>query len=366
MKISAPQLFWLMFIGLSSLSIWLVISPTIEIAKQDAWVSILIAILVGMFCSVVMLTLSLLFPNQTMIEYSRDIVGSTFGTIISILYLLSWCITDAITLRGILDLIHRILFNRTPVFMLVILIMVLVAYLTFRGGIEGIARFSEVVGPIILFAFFITFVLDLPSTKWGALLPVMTDNGLPAILKGASSFTSAFGVSFGLLALVPFMGEQKKVVKPAISGLSLASVVILLSTFMVIATFGPHLAAVLLDPYFSMVRFISLYTCIRNIDSVIVFIAIFGAFILVSLYFFLTCYGIGQLFRIQSWRRTIWFLGPIECIIAILPSSDTFSWFWYPQHVWLNYMFPVDILVLPLLLLLIAKIKLWRKVRPSS
>lgn len=350
-------MFWLMFIGLSSLSIWMVISRTIETAQQDAWLSIIIAMVIGMLCSFLMLRLSLLFPNQTIIEYSRALMGQTFGTIVSILYLLTWRVTDAITLRGTLDLIHRILFNKTPIYVLVILIMALVIYLTFRGGIEGIARFSEVIGPIILTAFFITLVLGWPSTKWGALLPVITDNGLPKILIGASSFTSAFGVSFGLLAMVPFMAVSKRTVVSAMTGLFVASVVILLSTLIVLATFGPNLAGILLDPYFAMVRFISLYTFIRNIDSIIVFIVIFGAFTLVSLYFFLTCYGFGQLFRMQSWRRTMWFLGPIECIIAIFPSSDVVSWFWYPQHIWSIYMFPVDIIILPLLLLFIAKIK---------
>ncbi|GMA64309.1 hypothetical protein GCM10025859_47490 [Alicyclobacillus fastidiosus] len=153
MKISAPQMFWLMFIGLSSLSVWMVISGTIEIAKQDAWLSIIIAMLIGMLCSFVILRLSLLFPNQTIIEYSRTLIGQPLGTIVSILYLLTWCVTDALTLRGTLDLIHRILFNKTPIYVLVIFIMVLVVYLTFRGGIEGIARFSEVIGPIICIAF---------------------------------------------------------------------------------------------------------------------------------------------------------------------------------------------------------------------
>lgn len=357
MKISAPQMFWLMYIGLSSISIWMVISRTIGMAKQDAWVSIIIALVIGMLCSFTMLRLSLLFPNQTIIEYSRTLMGRTLGSVVSILYLLAWCITNAMILRATLDLIHRVLFNKTPVYVLVILIMTLSVYLTLRGGIEGIARFGELVGPIILIAFLTTFVLNLPSAKWDALVPVLTDNGTQQILKASLPFTSDFGVSSGLMALVPFMVVPKKAARASMIGLFCACITIFLATIMVIVTFGPNLAGILLDPYFSMVRFISLYTFIRNIDSVIVFIVIFGAFTLVSLYFFLTCYGVGQLFGTQSWRRTMWFLAPIECIIAIFPSSDTVSWFWYPRHIWLNYIFPADMLVLPVLLLLIAKIK---------
>ncbi|MFB5192584.1 GerAB/ArcD/ProY family transporter [Alicyclobacillus fastidiosus] len=359
MKVSASQMFWLMFIALTSLSLWYVISPTVKIADQGAWMSAVVATVLGLFFSYVIQQLGLLFPHQTIFEYSRTLLGNALGQIVSIQYLCMLCVTSAIQLRGTSDLIHRVLFDKTPIFVLVALIMFLVVYLTFRGGIEGIGRFGELVGPVILITILITWFLDLPNAKWHALSPLVSDSGVRGILQGSTPFASAFGVSLGFLVFIPLMVTPKKSIMAGTLGLLSASVLVIWCMLMTIVTFGYELSGRLVDPYFSLVRFVSLFEFVRNIDSVVVFIIVFGAFTAVSLYFFITCYGVAKWLNMKAWRRTIWFVAPLECIIALLPSSDTASWFWYPQHVWLTYIFPFDIICLPLLLLCIAKMKVW-------
>ena len=85
MKISGRQIFWMMFTFEVGQSLLLVIPATIRTAKQDAWISILIAGDRG--CSYFLATtLGSLYPKQTLIEFSQTILGKWLGKLLLIPY----------------------------------------------------------------------------------------------------------------------------------------------------------------------------------------------------------------------------------------------------------------------------------------
>ena len=90
MKISKYQIFWM----IASLEIGMVLlltqSPAIEEAKQDAWISFVFAGLAGIGITFAAGKLSLLYPNQTFIQYSQSILGKWLGRIIVIPYFIHW------------------------------------------------------------------------------------------------------------------------------------------------------------------------------------------------------------------------------------------------------------------------------------
>ena len=86
MKISGRQIFWMMFTFEVGQSLLLVILATIRTAKQDAWISILIAGGIGVALTFLATTLGSLYPKQTLIEFSQTILGKWLGKLLLIPY----------------------------------------------------------------------------------------------------------------------------------------------------------------------------------------------------------------------------------------------------------------------------------------
>ena len=79
MKISTWQLFWMFTTLEISMSIWLTISPTIEIAKQDAWISFAVAGLIGLVVTMILVRVSQRHASHTLVEFAQKLFGKWVG-----------------------------------------------------------------------------------------------------------------------------------------------------------------------------------------------------------------------------------------------------------------------------------------------
>ena len=58
-------------------------TPGLQAAKQDAWISMLVAGCIAVLIAVVTTKLVLLHPEQTFIQFSQTIMGKWLGKIVS-------------------------------------------------------------------------------------------------------------------------------------------------------------------------------------------------------------------------------------------------------------------------------------------
>jgi spore germination protein KB len=355
LKISGSQLFWIVATTLVVMSIWVTITPAIQISKQDAWLSILIAGVIGVAITVLVTHLSVLHPNQTLVQFSQDLLGKWLGRMIVLPYFISWYTLCAVALRSFGDFIHLIVLDRTPVWLIIILMLGLMIYITYSGGITGIGRFSEIAGPILFLTLIVSFILSVFNVRWNLLLPVYSDTGWVNILKGSLQPASFHGESFLLLVIVSFMHNPQKAISRSISAVGLSAFMILIATIMVLLIYGPNFSAKLRFPYFMLVRSIDIYDFIQNVDLLVIFIWTFGMFVKLSLYFFITSYEMANWLNVKDWRKIIWFGAPAIFIMTILiPSEINISS--YPQF-WTFGAVPVCGIGIPLLLWIISLAK---------
>ncbi|MCM2534714.1 spore germination protein [Neobacillus pocheonensis] len=129
-----------------------------------------------------------------------------------------------------------------------------------------------------------------------------------------------------------------------------------IGTLMVIFTFGPVLPSRLLYPFYDMTRSISVMEFIQNVDILIVVIWFFSIFIKMALYMFLACYGTAQWFHLKDWRKVVWFLAPISFIVAV-SIKNTQMIQYYDKFFLLPFVFPVNMIGIPLLLLVVGWIR---------
>ncbi len=356
MKISTTQIFWISLTFQTGNSILLTMTHTINPARQDAWISDIIAGIIGLGIVYVATKLSLLYPNQTLIEYSQTILGRWFGKIIVISYFVQWYSVIGVILRGFADFSITILFHETPRWVLISAMLFLVIYSIYLGGIESIGRCSEFLGPMIPIGIAITLVLNIPNVSLLRILPIYSDTGLLSILIGSLTTASFFGESVMMTMLLTFMRKPDQGPSRAMWGLGISAFIVTISTFSVLLTFGPGLSSKMLNPFFVLAGYISVMGFIQNMDVVVVLVYIFSIFIKLSVYFFISCYGTAQWLNIKNWRKTIWFIAPIVFIQSMLytPGVAHVNYLW---NFYIPFAFPINMIGIPLLLWMVKIIR---------
>lgn len=356
-KISGIQVFWMTYsfdVGMATL---ITITPAIIEAKQDAWISAIIASGISILTTFVATKLSLLHPQQTFIEYSQTILGKVLGKVIILPYFIQWYSVAGFIVRQSSDFLHIAMFHKTPLFVLIFTMLILMVYVTYQGGIESIGRCSEIFGPIVFLMIILSFILSFNQVHWGRLLPVYADSGWLSIFKGSVPMASFLGQGVIMMMITAFMAEPNKAPSYALWGVGIASAIVCGTTVIVITTFGPAVSGKMWFPYFEVTRFISIMDFIQNIDVLIVVVWILSVFIRASLYMFIASYGTAQLLGIKNWRNMIWFVALIILLCALLPANIDVASIDYPKKFVEPFVLPVLIIGIPLFLWMVGSIR---------
>ncbi|MCC2684341.1 MAG: spore germination protein [Paenibacillaceae bacterium] len=354
MKLSGSQLVWIIVTEVVAI-IWINITPAVLISKQDSWISILVAGCIGAALTFLVVHLSMLHPHQTLAQFSRALLGKWLGRLIVLPYLFAWYTLSAYLLRGFPDFLKPILIDRTPLWIIMLLLLGLMVYLPYSTGITGIGRFCEIVGPIMVFVLVISFIINAGNANWHHLLPVYADTGWENIVKVSIRPAYWFAGPFTLLVIVAFMKNPRKALQKSMIGIGITVVMAVTATLMVLMIFGPNLAAKIRFSYFIYVRTIDILDFVQNLDIFVIFIWVFGVTAQLSLYLFVATYETAQLFQVKNWRKIIWFSIPGIFIMAILIPDETIIAAY--DKLWVSVIFPVCGIGIPLLLWLVTVIK---------
>ncbi|MBY0147915.1 endospore germination permease [Neobacillus niacini] len=362
MKLSETQLVWVIVTTEIIAMIGLTISPAIQIAKQDAWLSMLAGGVMGIALTFLAVKLSILHPNQSLVQYSQKLLGKWLGRLIVLPYLLAWYVLPAILLRSFADFLHLILLNRTPLWLIVLLFLGVSTYLTYSSGMTGIGRYCELVGPIIVLTLIVSFLLILRNIEYHHILPFYFDSGEVNILKGSFAPAFWFAGPFVLLVIISFIQNPRRVLAKSMLGVGITVFMVASATLMVLLVFGPNIAANLRFSYFMSVRTIDILNFIQNVDVFIMFIWVFGVIAQSSLYIFIASYETANCLNVKNWRKIVWYLLPAIFIMAILiPDETAITLF---DKFWTTAIYPVCGILIPLFLLILTLIK--KKVSAQS
>lgn len=351
-RISGNQVFWMISSMQIGMTILLTINPSIAVAKQDAWISILLSSIFSVGLAYVLTRISIMYPNESLITYAPKIMGKILGHVIILLYVLYWFTVLAIILRQYGDFMIGSILQLTPVIVPIIGMLIVAAYVTFEG-IEVLARCSEVMGPLILLGIMVPLLLNIPEIQVDNLLPVLVDNSPLVLFKGALPTASFLGDNILLMMILPFLAHPREGVKGALLGSVVSGIFTLLSALECIAIFGYSTASRQTYPFLNLVRFVS-FGFLQNLDAIVVAIWTIGVFIKVAIYLFAASYGSAQWFGIKRWRIFIFITIPIVIVLAMLPRNFVDSSILFPKLVAVPFNLPVIFILLPLLLWIVG------------
>lgn len=360
MRITGRQLFWMIATMQIGMTILLTINPAIQTARRDAWISTCLAGLIGVSIAYMCSRLSSDYPNQTFVHFTKELFGKWLGHAVIFVYFAFWYSTLAIILRQYSELIIGTILPRTPIIVPVVGMLLVAMYVT-RSGLGAIARCSEFFGPIVLFVIVVPILLGIKEADLTNFAPVFVDSGWMTVIQGSLPTATFLGDCVMLIMLIAFLPHPKKSSKSAVLGVGAAAAVTCLATFLIIAVFGYNTSVGQIYPYFKLVRYVSYFDFVQNLDSLLIAIWIISVFIKVSLYFFISVYGTAEWFGIGKWRRMTWIVAPIAVILALIPRNYLEGSIFFPQKIAIPFILPIHMVGLPLLMWGAAALK---KLRP--
>ncbi|PFA62874.1 spore gernimation protein KB [Bacillus sp. AFS015802] len=361
-KISAIQLFVLMV--LFELGSALLVPLAID-AKQDAWLAILIGMLVSFVLLLVYHKLYWYYPDLLPTEYMQKILGKAAGTLLAFIYLFYFMYDASRVLRDFGEMLLTFAYPETPLFIANALLMLVIIY-TVRKGVEVIARSGELLFMLMFLLSVVGFILIVVSglIDFTNLQPVL-EEGLAPVLKVVFTQTLYFPFTEAIVItmILPYLNNPKKAKLTMICATGLSGINLILTMLINISVLGVDLTARSQFPLLSTVQSIQVADFLERLDVFFMLGLVIGIFLKISILFYAAVIGTASLFKIQSPSTLSYPLGLIVLFMSMSIARN------FQEHIHegmklVMYVLHIPLLVvIPLLLLFVAFLKNRKKTK---
>ncbi|NBD22247.1 GerAB/ArcD/ProY family transporter [Paenibacillus glycinis] len=272
-----------------------------QFAGQDAWISVLIAPITSFWCIAVCTALARRYPDMTIIEYSRSILGSWVSTLVEAYYLCFLFVYATVISKALADLIAMISHQLTP-HAIILLMLLAVCGTAAWCGIGVIGRCGEIIFPIMIVI--ATMILLISIRDWNVTyLQPVAEKGLPSILRGASVPSGWLGETVLIAFLIPFLNQPGQARKASYYSTLIITVFMLKTVLICTLAEGP-LVTKFPFPYAALIRYISLGDMLERLDPVFFPIWVSVGFIKLATFLFVACLCVSRISRVKN-QRTI-------------------------------------------------------------
>src|SRR5690625_1282934 len=206
-------------------------------ARQDAWLSILIAFVYTIIVAWVMFIILNQYKNADIFGIQIDIFGKWIGKLLGTIYIVFFAAELLSVLLTYIEVIQIFLYPTISTFVMGLILMILVVY-SILGGIRVI------VGVVFLFVLVIPWVFILlydPITRMEILhFYPMFQASVTDLLKGARATAYTFLGLEILFILYPFIDNKKNAKLPVYLGLFASALLIFVTTIVSIGYYSPY------------------------------------------------------------------------------------------------------------------------------
>ncbi len=354
-KIDSKQAIFLLTTMVLATAILFVPAIIAHHAKQDAWISAILATLGGLVIARLQVTLGLRFPGMTLFQYLEVILGKVLGKAAGFLYLWWFLHMNAEVLREFGSFLVAAFMPDTPIIVFIIIITIISAYAV-RSGLEVFTRVNQIILPLILLSLLVLFALAIKEMRITRLLPLL-DTGVVPIIKGALTPLSWFGEMATFLMIIPYLNKPQEAPRIANTAILISGTFFLITVLGVLAIFGPALSARWMFPTLNGARMIHLANFLERLEAVIMVIWVFGAFVKISVFYYAGVLGSAQLLGLKDFRPLVLPIGVIVVALSILLHPNILDLAHFLGQVWPPYALSTFEVGLPLILLAISLIR---------
>jgi spore germination protein KB len=304
MKITDHQLFTLTATISLGGSLLVSASTVAAVARQDAWLSGLIAITTGIPVALLYFFLGSKHPGMTLIGIVRSIFGKWLGFAVASLYFLLFA-TASMHIPWYIGRFFGRVMMETPFYVIaglsVAAIVIAVAY-----GIEAFARASEVFTLFVTVFFILLIVLALKDIKIEYITPVL-ERGLLPPFKGSLFLSTYITYSMlNVLMIFPrFIDDMPKARKAIVKGFLWSGAISFVTILMLILVLSYSLTARLTLPAFFLTMNISIGEVLTRLEYILSLIWLVTQFMVGVAFFFSAVTGLSELLGLRDHKRIL-------------------------------------------------------------
>jgi spore germination protein len=283
--------------------------------------SIVIAFLLIIPVVLVMIALHKRFPSRNLFEVAPDLIGKPLSYLGNFLFLAAFLIHIILAFRDEADLIDIYLLNRTPLFVIMIVLLLCIGYAAVNG-LSAVIRFTSfLLIPAYILRLFIE-VLTFQSMKTSHLLPLFSQAPTQYLLGGLA-LTGYF------LPITTFFLLSNRLKKPAKAGKAIFGAlggifpVYLLAFIGTVGNFGAEYTLSFAWPEIAATNHINIpYLVLEQAGLLFLIIWITTFFATKTLFIYIVASGLKTQFPKLKYRSTVVILLLLTGILAMLfPNS---------------------------------------------
>ncbi|QUW23139.1 GerAB/ArcD/ProY family transporter [Sporosarcina sp. Marseille-Q4063] len=318
-----------------------------ESARQDAWVSVIIAFIYMLIITWVMFIILNQYENADIFGIQVDIFGRLIGKILGTIYIIFFMAEFLSVLLSYIEIIQVFIFPTMPNFVMGLLLLLLVVYCV-NGGIR------VVVGVVFIFSLLSPWIFVLlydPVSRmdFTHFLP-MFDASFTELLKGARTTSYSFLGLEILFVLYPFIQNKKDAKLPVYIGISISAFLVLITTVISLGYYSPNDFNLMTWPVLSLFKSVS-FSFMERFDYFIIAEWMMVTIPTMVLLMWMITYGTKRLYAIPQ-KTTLYIISFLSLIVCTAINTDfeirKVSDFVNQIGFWIVFIYPL--LLLPIVL----------------
>ncbi len=322
-------------------------SLIINQARQDAWISIILLIIIFIFISLIYNALANRMGRIDLINFTRKVFGNILTIPIGITIILGFIILSGTVVRETSEVMLTAYMPLTPLWFFNITIILASSYIVFHG-LEVIGRSVEILFYIFLFFFLIFILLLIPEMSFEFIQPLL-GQGIRPIWDGMYPGLVFFGELFIILILAPHLTQKGQAFKPLLIALIIGGGLFLIVIFSILMLFGPAFANELKIPLITAFGYIQQFRIIERLDSLFIFMWIGGGVLKNAIFIYVIVYTVQKLFNLSTYHIFIPLVIPPVFYISFYFFANTaeltdFLYQRIPYFLVLQILYPVLLL----------------------
>lgn len=284
----------------------------------DVWLSVILGGIIVILVTMVMVKLSQQFPNKTVFQYAKRIVGTVPGGMVSLCLIIYFIIIAGFEVRVFAEVTIYFLLEGTPIWAIVIPFIWVGAYICF-GGINSIARVFQIIFPISILILVLSYFLSIRLFDIENLRPVLSEGLLP-VFKGLKSTVLVFTGCEVIMMLVAHMQHPERAFKATFVGIGIPFVLYLMTVVVVIGGMSVDSVMNSTWPTIDLLRSFEIAGLIfERFEFPLLVIWMMQLFCNFTSFYYNASLGISQVFNVRI-HPVIFGLIPAIFITALLPE----------------------------------------------
>lgn len=315
-KISSRQFTVLVLLYTIGSTILIIPSILTSTAKQDAWISGMIGLGVGIAAIFLYTALASRYPGKNFSQMLELILGKWLGKLFSVFYFLTFVFLLCLfVLRDIGDFMVSVMMVETPIQVIHLTFLLVVVYAV-RHGLESFSRTAELFLPWIILLFLILVLAVAPQIDIFNVLPIL-EFGLKPVFNASFSFlTFPFLELVVFLMIVPYVNTQK-VRKGFISGTMIGGCCLILISLLSILVTGVGETTESIYSSYDLAKQINLGGFFQRVEAMMAFIWFTTVFMKLTILTYIVSLGLAQTFELHDYKILVFPLGLLMYVLSL-------------------------------------------------